>query len=278
MTDYAFHYITTKGKGGDSPERYHQDYHVHLLVKEGEMRFSDGRSWFRSRKNDLVIWQMSFNLQNVSYSEDFEADYFITSPGFVMTNNPVMTWATKSFIFIRMNPSLHLEGKALERMIHEFETLRDRERAEDDMFRLDILGKLFSIFLYDLWTIYYKSLSGLQGNDNNSQIFLRFVGLVQRDCKQDRLVAHYADLLCITPKYLNQVCNKVTNISASEWISYYTNFELIRLLDNPMKTFADIAFEMNFSSNSFFTRYTKKHLGMTPTEYRNRKMLPAEGN
>jgi AraC-like DNA-binding protein len=189
-----------------------------------------------------------------------------------MANNPVMSWATKGFVFIRMNPSMHLEGEDLETIRDDFTEIGKRYRSGQDMFRLDILGDLFSIFLYDLWRTYHSLLCESDVDDNSAKIFLRFAGFVQRDCKTERHVSHYADLLCITPKYLNQVCIKVTNTPASKWIAYYTNYELIRLLDNPDKTLADIAFELNFSSSSFFTRYTKKHLGVTPSEYRRKKM------
>jgi AraC family transcriptional activator of pobA len=271
MNILPFKYFASAGPSAKI-EQYHADYHIHILVEDGTMTFSDGKNEFRSGKNDVVIWQKSNSIQNVRYSEDFKAEFFIASPTFVMSNNPVMTWATKGFVLIRMNPSMHLEGDNLETIRDDFSSIRKRFQSQQDMFKLDIIGKLFSIFLYDLWKTYNSQLCESDVDDNSAKIFLRFTAFVQRDCKSDRLVSHYADLLCITPKYLNQVCIKVTNTSASKWIAYYTNYELIRLLDNPDKTLADIAFEMNFSSGSFFTRYTKKHLGVTPSEYRRKKM------
>ena len=38
---------------------------------------------FTSRKGDLVIWQMSNTIQSVEYSDDFEADVLLASPGFL---------------------------------------------------------------------------------------------------------------------------------------------------------------------------------------------------
>ncbi len=37
---------------------------------------------FTSRKDDLVLWQMSNTIQSVTYSDDFEADVLLASPGF----------------------------------------------------------------------------------------------------------------------------------------------------------------------------------------------------
>ncbi|MCI7706864.1 MAG: helix-turn-helix domain-containing protein, partial [Parabacteroides sp.] len=35
----------------------------------------------------------------------------------------------------------------------------------------------------------------------------------------------------------------------------------------------EIALDLDFPNLSFFTKYTKKHLGMTPTQFRSKKDL-----
>jgi len=42
------------------------------------------------------------------------------------------------------------------------------------------------------------------------------------------------------------------------------------LLQNKDLNISEIADDMNFSSRSFFTRYVKKVLGVSPSEFRNR--------
>jgi AraC-like DNA-binding protein len=60
----------------------------------------------------------------------------------------------------------------------------------------------------------------------------------------------------------------VSGIPASTWIESFTANELKHLLNNRQLTLTDIADEMNFSSMSFFSRYVKKVLGVSPSEYR----------
>ena len=48
------------------------------------------------------------------------------------------------------------------------------------------------------------------------------------------------------------------------------NFKISQLWENKNVNIAEIADEMEFTSRSFFTRYVKKLLGVTPTEYRER--------
>ena len=87
---------------------------------------------------------------------------------------------------------------------------------------------------------------------------------------EQREVDFYADKLNITPKYLTEVCKKSSAKTASEWIHNYTTQRLIILLGNKQLSFTAIADTLHFSSQSFFSRYVRKVLGVTPSEYRQR--------
>ena len=92
--------------------------------------------------------------------------------------------------------------------------------------------------------------------------------LVQQNVLTEREVAWYADRLCITPKYLSQVCRTMTGLPASQWIQFYASFELVSLLNDTSKTLSEISDLMNFENISHFSRYVKKMLGKSPSEYR----------
>ena len=81
------------------PTDFMQESHVHIVVRRGVMTFFDGKQTHHAQVNDMVIWQMSNTISQVSYSEDFEADVLIASPQFLQDFNPEMIWASKGFIF-----------------------------------------------------------------------------------------------------------------------------------------------------------------------------------
>lgn len=253
---------------GRMPSEFTRDYHVHIIVRQGEMRFSDGKQTHVSLKDDLVIWQMSNAIQEVAYSDDFEADFLIASGEFLSRFNPEMVWASKGFIFIRINPSFHLHEESLRLMNNDFSLFHSRLSLPDSPFKEEIIGRVMQIFLYDLWTVYSAEMSQMETNDNAARIFLRFLGLAQQDCRQQRDVAYYAEKLCITSKYLSQVSRSVSGLPASEWITYYATFELVSLLNDQSKTLTEVADLMRFETASHFSRYVKKLLGKSPSEYR----------
>lgn len=261
--------LNTK-RDGQLPTDFTNDYHVHIIVRRGLMQFSDGKRIFSSQKDDLVIWQMSNSIQQVTYSADFEADFLIVTGDFLSRFNPEMVWASKGFIFIRINPSFHLHQESLRLMNDDFALFSQRLAQQDSPFKEEITGRVMQIFLFDLWTVYSSEMSQMVASDNASRIFLRFLSLVQKDCRRQRDVAYYADQLCITPKYLSQVSRSVSGLSASQWVTFYTTFELVSLLNDQSKTLTEVADQMNFETASHFSRYVKKQLGVSPSEYRNK--------
>ena len=162
------------------PSEFTSEYHVHIIVRQGEMRFSDGKQMYVSQKDNLVIWQMSNAIQDVTYSEGFEADFLIVSGDFLSRFNPEMVWASKGFIFIRINPSFHLHEQSLRLMDNDFALFRQRLDMPESPYREEVIGRVMQIFLYDLWTVYSAEMSQMETNDNAARIFLRFLSLVQK--------------------------------------------------------------------------------------------------
>lgn len=81
-------------------------------------------------------------------------------------------------------------------------------------------------------------------------------------------VSHYADLLNTSPQNLNASCRKESNQSAAEVLSEYIINEAKRLLLYTTLNISEIAFKLNFSDNSHFTKYFKNYAGQTPTAFR----------
>jgi AraC-like DNA-binding protein len=111
--------------------------------------------------------------------------------------------------------------------------------------------------------------AGNQGPANYNQILLKsFKKLIDANYTRLKLPKDYADLLYITPNHLNAVCKDILGMQAGEVIRNRTLLEAKRLLTNPQLNIAGIAFELNFSDNSYFTKFFKKTEGITPEEFR----------
>ncbi|UOE51966.1 AraC family transcriptional regulator [Mucilaginibacter sp. SMC90] len=106
----------------------------------------------------------------------------------------------------------------------------------------------------------------------NHTLIRNFQKLIEQHYIDVKLPKDYADLLYITPNHLNAVCKDVLGLSAGEVIRNRTLLEAKRLLTNPRLNISEIAFNLNFSDNSYFTKFFKKIEGITPEEFRKKTL------
>ena len=103
----------------------------------------------------------------------------------------------------------------------------------------------------------------------NNRIPDLFINLVQKYFKTERFLDFYASKLEITPKHLSRTLKAITGCTAVEWIERYVILEAKVLLKSTNMNIQQIADELNFPSQSFFGKYFKKVVGMSPKEFRN---------
>ena len=61
---------------------------------------------------------------------------------------------------------------------------------------------------------------------------------------------------------------KITGKSALHWIEYYAVHEILLLLNDPAMTLTEVTDRMHFPAPPMLTRYLKRAIGKTPSEYR----------
>jgi AraC family transcriptional regulator, transcriptional activator of pobA len=116
--------------------------------------------------------------------------------------------------------------------------------------------------------------SSCAGNNKKSvpqqkQLLLRnFRRLIDQHYLSIKLPKEYADLLYITPNHLNALCQDLLGKTAGELIRERILLEAKRLLTNAEMTVTEIAYNLNFQDNSYFNRFFKKYVGVTPDEFR----------
>ena len=117
--------------------------------------------------------------------------------------------------------------------------------------------------------------AGNTGAGNYNQTLLKnFQKLIAQNYLKLKLPKEYAALLYITPNHLNAVCKDLLGIPAGEVIRNRTMLEAKRLLTNPRLTITAIALQLNFSDNSYFSKFFKKLQGITPEEFRKNLLNP----
>ena len=86
-------------------------------------------------------------------------------------------------------------------------------------------------------------------------------------------VSDYADLLKVTPNYLNKTVKAHTHRTAIDWIEIARLNVAKKLLKDNEVPIADVARLSGLDDQSYFSRFFKKKTGLTPSQYRNGKTL-----
>ena len=104
----------------------------------------------------------------------------------------------------------------------------------------------------------------------HQSIYQEFIALLGTQETLSNSVKHYADLLNTSPQNLNTNCRNESNKSASEILSDFILSEAKRLLLYTEKNISEIAYSLPFRDNSHFTKYFKRHVGKTPSQFKSK--------
>lgn len=128
--------------------------------------------------------------------------------------------------------------------------------------------KAFFLGFYDYLYRHPAERPEETGTRRTHDVFNEFMMLVEHQYKESRDVNYYADVLHITPKYLNTIVRRVTKNTPKTIIDHYAILQLKLELQTSGKSVKQIAWEYHFSDVSFFCRYFKVHTGVTPQQMR----------
>jgi len=252
------------------PDNYLQHFHTHILCNRGNMHFVFNEKQYSAKAGEFVFWFADSLLKDVIFSKTFRADVLFVEKEFLDNNIPDQSWSIDVILHSKVTPILHLHDKNKVKVVSNFSLLYHRYLEAGHLFYDEILQLQMQLFLFDMWHIFANEYERRKRTVESGSLYEQFMQLVHEHCMEQREVQFYAHHLHITAKHLNYVCKQNTDVTASEWIQRYAKERIILLLKNKDLNIAEIADKMEFSSRSFFTRYVKKLLGVTPSEFRNR--------
>ncbi|OEJ99428.1 AraC family transcriptional regulator [Flavivirga aquatica] len=108
----------------------------------------------------------------------------------------------------------------------------------------------------------------LQFNNHYELQFAKYKELIEENYNKGVSVNDYAKLLSISSKTLTTITNAVTGKSASKLISERIILEAKRLLRFTSLQIGEIAFKVGFEDASYFVKFFKRYVGVSPKSYR----------
>ncbi len=177
----------------------------------------------------------------------------------------------ESFNFFSGNADalVQLEKKDAEPLLQLYDILQSKRGNVNSSIQLAIVRSLIFTFLYEAAAICQKSTTVIQPKfTRDVELNLKFKQLLAQHDKVQHNLKFYADSLFITPKYLIHTVKNASGKTPGKLIDEALVAEAKLLLKDLGQTISSIAEDLHFSDQASFSKFFKKHTGLSPQFYR----------
>lgn len=131
----------------------------------------------------------------------------------------------------------------------------------------ETIQALILIFLRRIQKLF--SRQNHQNTDHHQVvIFKQFKNLVELNFAKNIPVSQYASQLNVTIHQLNSFVKATSGKTTTEIIKERVVLEAQQLLHFSALSVSEIAYQLGFDDSSYFARYFKKHIGLSPQDFR----------
>lgn len=242
-----------------------------VLVLEGSAKISIDYIPYEIRPHTLITIMPTHTIQVSHTSEDFRGRVMIASKTFLDECNPTKKGATMAhYMQIRKNPCATIDSEETRHLDNYFNLMREKIRLRDHLFQKEVLQNSLMGFFLEIGNILGRKMDRLTSTTltRKEELFEQFLQLLFEHCREQHVVTFYAEKLFITPQYLSLILKELTGRSANKWIDDALIVEAKTLLKAPQATVQQVADMLHFSDQSTFGKFFKKHMGVSPMEYR----------
>ncbi|MDF4202764.1 helix-turn-helix domain-containing protein [Maribacter sp. SA7] len=161
-------------------------------------------------------------------------------------------------------PQFHIkEVKEVNQIIKIIELLKDEYHS--DTVSYIMLKTLLKVLLLNL--IRFQNEELLPQDIHQKRVF-QFLELMEVNFLTETNAEYYSNKLGISTKRLNQVLQDKLSLTAKQIIQQRQITEAKRKLIKSEITTKELAFELGFESISSFSRFFKKNVGVSPTQFK----------
>jgi len=244
------------------------DGFVALLMMQGTARVSVGTEICDLKPNTLLYIHNGSIVRALECSNDAGAYVVAFSQKFIGDVPVDISTSLPVYLSFGKSPSIELSDTDVAELRQLFVLIKTMLCSDKEKYKSDIIHTLFTTAFYILSDINQRRSGGRAKQGRCEVIFEQFMSLLQTHHKRERNVGFYARQMNITPKYLSSVVKEVSGKTAARWIDEYVILEAKTLLKYSGMSIQEIAYALNFSTQSFFGKYFKQHTGSSPSRFK----------
>lgn len=242
------------------------------LCSSGALVMSVNGKDTRITEGDILFCPPNVKIDNCVFSDNFECKILCLSDHIIqgLLRDKIAIW--NHAVYINQTNIIRMSETCKEEFGFYYALIRSVINRADRGSSREVVQTLIRALLIELCDVLEASegKSGEPRISHSRQLFNRFLNQLSNSEVKRRPAKFYADQLAISPKYLTMLCQQYSDKTASEWIVQYTLDDIRYYLADVDYTIKEISVKLGFANMSQFGAYVRKHLGMSPSEYRER--------
>ena len=124
--------------------------------------------------------------------------------------------------------------------IQQFYDFFIQRLKDQSVYRDKMISSILQALIYYIAGLLINS-DKREKKERKEELLSKFIQLIIKHYKENRTLDFYAEKLFISTKYMSDIIKKTSGLTSNE---------------------------LNFPNHSFFSKYFKHHMGMTPKAYR----------
>ncbi|MCR4764971.1 MAG: helix-turn-helix transcriptional regulator [Bacteroidaceae bacterium] len=243
-----------------------------IICLSGVGQITMNGSNFQLKRNQLLLGMPHSIYSNIMRLTDNFKVKIIGISTRVLNSSVFMTkniW--KKLYYLQNNPVLDISENDVKLFSHYYDLTDLKINGEHTPFYQAIMMSLVNCVIFELLAVTNQSDTVDFDKDQVTQgdeLYRNFLQLLAENEGRVRYVQDYADKLYVTPKYLSAVVKQMCGRTALTLIHETTIHAIVRMLKYTDKPIKEISDEMGFPSLSFFGKFVKKQLGVSPKKFR----------
>ena len=251
------------------------EFNVFVYCESGRLQLTLNDNVYLLKSQDYILCQAGQHVKDYMMSQDVEFKMLVFTTAAISNSLFLKDAIWNISGLLEQSPKQHLSDEECEIIEHYYELTKVHMNKDGDQkYNHDIIKLLFQALVMEFFKmadakIKMEGLPDVTADKSqNGVMFRRFVELLTANDGKIRTVQKAGEMLNVSPKYLSKVISKSGGKTAMQYIHDYTMESILYRLKYTDLSIKEIVVDMDFPNISFFGRFVKSMLGMSPREYR----------